>query len=261
MFLIKNASFPNCTTLLLLCSSCCLCLVLLFFFSLVHLFSYISLLSLPSCVAFQERKAQMREPISSVVPPPAAAAPPLAEPSDQRLARPFTCDKNLKVYAAKRTSLYQKPQTHVTCGALIYPCSCKKCLFEFEQPSSSVCVLSGLSLPLGPCQAITAYHCPFATVPLPLVSDPEAMSVQLCPAATFLICAKLGVVSSLPVTQQLRSRAPILYKDFCLRFECPRASDDLLSCLFMSLKGRTRLIKLGHSEDHQKCLQVKEALL
>lgn len=51
----------------------------------------------------------MREPISSVVPPPAAVAPPLAEPRcDRRLARPFTCDKDLKVYAAKRTSLYQK---------------------------------------------------------------------------------------------------------------------------------------------------------
>lgn len=94
-----------------------------------------------------------------------------------------------------------------------------------------------------------------------LVSDPEAMSVQLCPAVTFLICAKLGVVSSLPVTQQLRSRAPMLCKDFCLRFECPRASDDLLSCLLMNLKGFTWLIKPGHSEDHQKCLQVKEVLL
>lgn len=88
---------------------------------------------------------------------------------------------------------------------------------------------------------MSSYHSPslslWSAVPLTLVSGPEATTVQLCPAVTFLICAELGVVPSLPVTQPLRSRAPTLRKDFCLGSERPRASDDLLPCLFMTLKG------------------------
>lgn len=107
---LHHFAFPH----LAVCVWCCF-----FFLFPVCLLSYISLLSLSSCVAFQERKAQMRKPISSVAPPRAAAAPPLAEPGcDQRLARPFTCHKNFKVYAAKRTLLY----------ALICPRRCVKCL-------------------------------------------------------------------------------------------------------------------------------------
>lgn len=124
--------FITCTTLLFLCSSCCLC----FFSSVVPLLSYISLLSLSSCVAFQEREAQTRGPISSVAPPPAAAARPLAEPScDRRLARPFTCNRNLKSGPRPPRDACMQ-----TCAALVYPCRCVKCWFPFEQPSCLLCV-------------------------------------------------------------------------------------------------------------------------
>lgn len=86
----------------------------------------------------------MREPISSVVPPPAAVAPPLAEPRcDRRLARPFTCEQEFESLCCQTDLTVSKTQTHVTCGALIYPRRCVKCLCGFEQAS---CLLSVIYL-------------------------------------------------------------------------------------------------------------------
>lgn len=96
---------------LCVCVSCCFSLCPpLFFFSLclvcllssVCMFLSVFLLSRP-VFAFQERRVRMRAPISSVALPQAAVVPPLAELTARRLSlAPFTCEKTIRVYAARK---------------------------------------------------------------------------------------------------------------------------------------------------------------
>lgn len=96
--------------------------------SVARLLSHISLLSLSSCVALQERKARTRAPISSVAPPPAAAAPPRAEPVHPATRSSVHLWQGAEGYAAKgRPRCVNRTPMHVTCAS---PSRCVTCLMS-----------------------------------------------------------------------------------------------------------------------------------
>lgn len=214
-------------------------------------------------VAFQERRARMRVPISSVVPPQAAVAPPLAElrcdwqHSDSLAHLPV---KRLTVYAAKRRP-HCVPNDETRTGFLK----------NFRtQKTRDACNLSFTLLHLNLFGVVSLHSLMFASSPAGksschstsssphcclthayLESTSWVMSVQMCPVVT--TCSLCKLLYS-PVIMQYPAKASLLcvvktlmvcglFNMFIRLF--PRIGSSLshlVSCLFMSLRRFSLLV-------------------